>query len=73
MTTRTEFLLIAALVIIAAVPVSPANSVEAFEVIPLGEVRVTKYTHVECRSHVTSSGYVLTDSDEGRVCAVSRD
>jgi 3D (Asp-Asp-Asp) domain-containing protein len=44
-----------------------------WEAKPLGWVRVTRYTHVETHSRLTSSGYVLKDSDENRVCAVSRD
>lgn len=44
-----------------------------YDVVPLGRVRVTNYTHHECGSRVTSSGHVLKDSDAGRVCAVSRD
>jgi 3D (Asp-Asp-Asp) domain-containing protein len=46
---------------------------KGYEAVPLGQVRVTHYTHHECRSRVTASGYVLKDSDQGRVCAVSRD
>lgn len=44
-----------------------------YEAVPLGQVRVTHYTHHECRSRLTASGYVLKDSDQGRVCAISRD
>lgn len=44
-----------------------------YEAVPLGQVRLTHYTHHECRSRVTASGYVLKDGDEGRVCAISRD
>ena len=51
----------------------PAGLSEAFEAVALGQVRVTKYTHVECRSRVTASGHVLSPRDSGRVCAVSRD
>lgn len=39
---------------------------------PLGQVRVTHYTHHE-GGRITASGYTLRDSDAGRVCAVSRD
>ncbi len=53
--------------------IRPAGLSAAFEAIPLGPVRVTQYTHVECRSRTTASGYELQDSDEGKVCAVSRD
>lgn len=59
-------------------PVSPSVVLEVsiprgYESVPLGEVRVTKYTHHETGSRVTSSGFVLSDGDEGRVCAISRD
>ena len=53
--------------------VRPSGLSEAVEAIPLGQIRVTKYTHIETGSRVTSSGYVLKDEDEGKVCAVSRD
>lgn len=53
--------------------VRPAGLPERFEAVPLGQIRVTHYTHHECGSRVTASGHVLKDSDEGRVCAVSRD
>lgn len=53
--------------------VRPDGLSESFEAVPLGQVRVTKYTHVECRSRLTASGHVLSDVDSGRVCAVSRD
>lgn len=45
----------------------------SFHWISLGTVRVTQYTHVECHGRLTSSGYVLKNEDENRVCAVSRD
>lgn len=66
------------LVAVGASPVStsvvrPPGLSERFEAVPLGQVRVTHYTHHECRSRLTSSGYVLKDSDAGKVCAVSRD
>ncbi|MBI5240174.1 MAG: hypothetical protein HY926_06855 [Elusimicrobia bacterium] len=59
-------------------PVSTSVVVEVklprgYEMVSLGEVRVTQYTHHETGSRVTSSGYVLRDQDEGRVCAISRD
>lgn len=38
----------------------------------LGVVHITRYTHHE-GGRLTASGYVLKDSDEDRVCAVSRD
>lgn len=53
--------------------IRPVGLPDGYEAVPLGMVRVTHYTHVECGSRVTSSGYVLKDSDEGRVCAISRD
>ncbi len=42
---------------------------------PLGVVRVTRYTHHDDPQfgRWTASGYILKDSDEGKVCAVSRD
>ena len=51
----------------------PTGLPGAWKAEPLGWVRVSQYTHVETRSRVTSSGYVLKDSDEGLACAVSRD
>jgi 3D (Asp-Asp-Asp) domain-containing protein len=53
--------------------VKPEGLPSGFEAVPLGQIRVTKYTHVETGSRQTSSGYVLTDNDRGRVCAISRD
>lgn len=53
--------------------VRPAGLSESVEAIPLGRIRVTKYTHIETGSRLTSSGHVLTDADEGKVCAISRD
>lgn len=72
------FLLAATLSLAGPNPLStsvprPAGLPEGYEAFPLGEIRVTHYTHHECRSRVTSSGYVLKDADEGRVCAISRD
>lgn len=72
-------LLAAALMaLLGAGPVSTANLrpkglSAAYEAIPLGEIRVTKYTHIETHSRLTSSGHILTDADEGKVCAISRD
>lgn len=70
---------VAALLLVAA-PRDPGSSMDrpiglpsAWEAEPLGWVRVTNYTHVETRSRLTSSGYVLKDEDEGLVCAISRD
>lgn len=40
--------------------------------IPLGQVRVTKYTHNE-GGWWTSSGYRMKETDRLRVCAISRD
>jgi 3D (Asp-Asp-Asp) domain-containing protein len=51
----------------------PKGLLAGYDAIPLGTVRVTKYTHIETRSRLTSSGYVLKDSDKGKVCAISRD
>lgn len=42
-------------------------------VIPLGIVRVTQYSHFEKGGRLTASGYLLTDLDDGKVCAVGRD
>jgi hypothetical protein len=53
--------------------VKPAGLPDGYEAELLGEVRVTHYTHHETGSRLTSSGYVLTDGDAGRVCAISRD
>lgn len=53
--------------------IRPVGLSDEYEAIPLGQVRVTHYTHHECNSRLTSSGYVLKDEDEGRVCAISRD
>lgn len=53
--------------------VGPAGIPPGYEAVALGQIRVTNYTHHETGSRVTSSGYVLKDSDAGRVCAVSRD
>lgn len=39
---------------------------------PLGVVHVTRYTHNE-GGRLTASGYYLKDSDQDKVCAVSRD
>ncbi len=56
-------------------PLTPRRSslFDLYRPVPLGVVRVTHYTHHECHSRLTSSGYVLKDSDEGRVCAIGRD
>jgi len=40
--------------------------------IPLGEVRVTRYTHFE-GGKVTASGYILKPEDKDVICAVGRD
>ena len=53
--------------------VRPAGLSEEFEALFLGQIRVTHYTHKECASRITSSGYSLKDEDSGRVCAISRD
>lgn len=53
--------------------VRPKGLPAAWEAESLGWVRVTQYTHVETRSRVTSSGYILKDADEGVACAISRD
>lgn len=71
-------LLAAACLLLQPPPVSPGASrpsglPDGYEAVPLGEVRVTQYTHVECRSRLTASGHVLRDADQGKVCAVSRD
>lgn len=67
-----------ALHFIAPFPIStsvlrPAGLPDGFEAIPLGWVRVTNYTHVESRSRVSSSGYVLKDEDAYLACAIGRD
>ena len=49
------------------------NIRRSFQWIPLGTVRVTQYTHIECHGRLTSSGYVLKNEDENRVCAIGRD
>lgn len=43
-----------------------------FEAESLGQVRVTRYSHFE-GGRLTASGYILKDSDDGKVCAVGRD
>ncbi len=53
--------------------IQPAGMPRGYEAVPLGQIRVTHYTHHETGSRLTSSGYLLHDSDEGRVCAISRD
>lgn len=70
--------LTACLLVAGASPLSPLvpRRLALFDIykpVALGRVRVTHYTHHECRSRLTSSGYVLKDSDEGRVCAIGRD
>jgi len=52
---------------------APAGLPDGFEAVPLGWVRVTNYTHVESRSRVSSSGYVLQDEDAYLACAIGRD
>lgn len=56
-------------------PLAPRRRalLDLYKPVPLGRVRVTHYTHHECGSRLTASGYVLKNSDAGRVCAVSRD
>lgn len=78
MANRSSLLILAVLGLCAPRPLSttivrPAGLSESFEAVPLGQVRVTQYTHVECRSRVTASGHILSPRDSGRVCAVSRD
>ena len=53
--------------------VQPKGMPRGYEAVPLGQIRVTHYTHHETGSRLTASGYRLKDSDEGRVCAISRD
>lgn len=53
--------------------VRPAGLPARYEASPLGQVRVTHYTHHETGSRTTASGHILTDADAGRVCAISRD
>jgi hypothetical protein len=78
MTHRYSLALVTVLGLCSPPPLStavlrPAGLSQAYDALPLGQVRVTKYTHVECRSRVTASGHVLSPRDSGRVCAVSRD
>jgi len=61
----------AVIVLIVALGVSNAPVFRMVE--DLGIVKVTNYTHVECGSRITASGYELKDGDARRVCAVSRD
>ena len=75
---RTKRLLVVAALWLAVQPVStamvrPAGLPARYEAVPLGQIRVTHYTHHETASRLTSSGYLLKDSDEGQVCAISRD
>ena len=75
---RTKRLLVAIALWLPLQPVStamvrPAGLPKGYEAVPLGQIRVTHYTHHETASRLTSSGYVLKDGDEGRVCAISRD
>lgn len=79
MTTRTAVLALSA-ALFGAAPAAPgmtafrpAGLPSGWDARPLGWVRVTQYTHVETRSRVTATGYVLKDRDAGLVCAVSRD
>jgi 3D (Asp-Asp-Asp) domain-containing protein len=66
-----RYLLLSLLMVLPS-PAALATKVRI--VIPLGVVTVTQYTHIEGGGNrVTSSGYVLTDADAGRVCAISRD
>src|SRR5437868_740259 len=53
--------------------VRPPGLPDGYEAVSLGQIRVTHYTHHETGSRLTASGYVLKDSDEGQVCAISRD
>jgi 3D (Asp-Asp-Asp) domain-containing protein len=76
--TKMTLALMVILALSRVPPVSTANArpkgrPERYTAIPLGQIRVTHYTHHECGSRITASGYTLKDSDEGRVCAVSRD
>ena len=52
--------------------VRPEGLDARYEAVPLGEIRVTHYTHFE-GGRQTASGHLLKDEDEGRVCAISRD
>lgn len=66
------------MVLALAQPVStsvirPEGVPAGYDAVPLGQVRVTHYTHHECGQRLTASGYVLKDEDEGKVCAISRD
>lgn len=72
--------LLAAALAVAAQPVSTAMVrpegmpiPDGYVAVPLGQVRLTHYTHHECGSRLTASGHVLKDSDQGKVCAISRD
>jgi hypothetical protein len=52
--------------------VRPAGLDDRYEAVPLGQIRVTHYTHNE-GGRMTSSGHTLEDGDAGQVCAISRD
>ena len=66
-------ILSAAVLPVSTAGVAPAGVPAGYEALPLGQVRVTHYTHHECHSRLTASGYVLKNADAGRVCAISRD
>lgn len=52
--------------------IRPPGLGSGYEAIPLGRVRVTKYTHHE-GGPITATGHRLKPEDEGKLCAVSRD
>jgi len=53
-------------------PIKLTNQTFTKNRIPLGRVRVTKYTHFE-GGRTTASGHYLKDTDSHKICAIGRD
>jgi len=64
--------MVMALLLLMPSQAAPAERLIHREIIPLGVIRVTKYTHHE-GGRWTSTGHRLADKDEGKVCAISRE
>lgn len=67
-----KLLLSLSLLVTMANPLTMPFQQKKYAFIPLGLVRVTKYTHHE-GGWWTSSGYRMKEEDAMRVCAISRD
>lgn len=65
-------MMILSLLVSIATPLSMPFKANKKVYMPLGLVRVTKYTHNE-GGWWTSSGYRMKESDRMQVCAISRD